>query len=593
MRRLATAVLLTAACAAGAWIASRVAERIALQDLHHRANAALDLHTANLDGALDKFRMLGPLIAKRTDVVDYFRGDRSPEETAEADLMLGRLAGMSGVETIAFAELNGEVFASSDPAGATGRTVNIPDVRDDFVAALQGRLGRYHDAEDDTGAGYHFAAPVRDGTIVIGAVLVRASLDTVEQAWALTPDPVLASDADGFVVLANRYWWQGMTLHRDTDPGNQQSVLRLRSKDRAGTSAVTLAEGDKSPGEFIEHVKPLPLLGWTLHVFAGTGPVDRAMTSAAVIAALASLTLALAGWLVLERRRQLIARVRLERAAALRLERRVRDRTAALTAANTSLAREIGEHQATEKQLRQAQADLVQAAKLAALGQMSAALAHEFNQPLAAIRSNADNAGMLIDRDRAADAKENLGRIAGMVDRMARLGRNLKTFARRPGDRTSPVPLRTVIGEVVMLMSARTGKSGTEVAVDMPDEEIMVEAGPVRLQQVLVNLVTNALDACEGRNDTRITISATRDDEFATISVADTGPGIDAEILGQVFDPFFTTKAAGVGLGLGLSIAYNIVRDFNGTLVARNREDGGAVFEVRLPLARRTETAAE
>ncbi|MGP1359045.1 sensor histidine kinase, partial [Roseicyclus sp.] len=243
--------------------------------------------------------------------------------------------------------------------------------------------------------------------------------------------------------------------------------------------------------------------------------------------------------------------------------------------------------------LRRTQAELVQAGKLAALGQMSAALSHEFNQPLAAVKSYADNAGTFLERGRIDEARENVGRISAMADRMASISRHLRNFARRPLDRTGPVPLGAVIGDALELMQARIARDGAEVVRQGPEPEVWVTGGRVRLQQVVVNLLSNALDAMADSAEKRIDITLREDGETCAIEVRDRGPGLSEEALAQAFDPFFTTKAPGHGLGLGLSISYNIVRDFDGRLSAANHPGGGAVFTVTLRRAAAPGLAAE
>jgi two-component system C4-dicarboxylate transport sensor histidine kinase DctB len=235
----------------------------------------------------------------------------------------------------------------------------------------------------------------------------------------------------------------------------------------------------------------------------------------------------------------------------------------------------------------------VQAAKMATLGQMSAALSHEFNQPLAAIRSTADNAKLFIERDKPERAAAGLERIIAMVERMAEISRVLKGFSRRAGVELKPTPVKPVIDETLMLLSPKRKQSGARVDVRPVDPDLMILGGHVRLEQVILNLVANALDAVEGRADGVVVLSAQARDGQVVIEVRDNGPGIAEELLTSVFDPFFTTKDVGKGLGLGLSIAYKIVHDFSGTLAVTAAEGGGALFTVRLPLAGERRSAAE
>ncbi|SMH39611.1 ATP-binding protein [Azospirillum agricola] len=268
------------------------------------------------------------------------------------------------------------------------------------------------------------------------------------------------------------------------------------------------------------------------------------------------------------------------------LERTVRERTTDLQATNDRLERAIAEHQRTERELREAQAELVQAGKLAALGQLAAGVGHELNQPLAAIRSYAHNGRKLIGLGRVEEADGNLGKIADLTARMANITNHLKRFARRPDSRLGAVELEPVIRGALSLFGNRLREEAVGFELALPDPEsgapLRVRAEEVRLEQVLVNLLSNALDAVAGAPVRRILVraEAVEDGEeggAVRIEVRDSGPGIAADPVGQIFDPFFTTKPVGTGLGLGLSISYNIVRDFGGVLsVAESGPDGTA-----------------
>ncbi|MDO5371430.1 sensor histidine kinase, partial [Paracoccus sp. (in: a-proteobacteria)] len=251
---------------------------------------------------------------------------------------------------------------------------------------------------------------------------------------------------------------------------------------------------------------------------------------------------------------------------------------------NGQLEQEVAERRATEAELRAAQASLVQVGKLAALGQMSASLSHEINQPLAATRNYADSAGILIERGEYDAARENIGAILSLVDRMAAIGRHLRDAARKPDDRLVAVDLAALLPETRTIVAQRLASSHATLEIDLPPGLPPLKAGPTRLQQVLVNLITNAADAAEGTDDRRITLSALAEGEWVAIGLRDRGPGVPETIAERIFDPFFTTKGMGAGLGLGLSISANIVRDFGGTISVRNAGPG-AEFCVRLPAA--------
>ncbi|MGQ9369164.1 ATP-binding protein [Azospirillum sp. ST 5-10] len=293
--------------------------------------------------------------------------------------------------------------------------------------------------------------------------------------------------------------------------------------------------------------------------------------------ALASLLVAVAvGWFYV--RRRLVSRI-----AALS--------TAAheLAAGNLTVAiprgggDELSEMADALHLFREAQTELVQAAKLAALGQLAAGVGHELNQPLAAIRSYAHNGGKLIARGRVAEAAGNLARIAELTQRMAGITNHLKRFARRPDSRVGAVELAPVVHGALSLFAGRLRAEGVAVDLDLPGEPLRVRAEEVRLEQVLVNLLGNGLDAVAGRDCRRLAVAARPDGEGTVrIEVRDSGPGIPADAAAQVFDPFYTTKPPGAGLGLGLSISYNIVKDFGGVLAVASSGPEGTAFAITL-----------
>lgn len=236
------------------------------------------------------------------------------------------------------------------------------------------------------------------------------------------------------------------------------------------------------------------------------------------------------------------------------------------------------------KRFRDTQEELVQAAKLAALGGLSAGIGHELNQPLAAIRSHAHNGRLLIGRQRYEEAETAFARIQTLTARMADIITHLKRFARKPDAMLGPVPLAPVVAGALSLFGSRFAEEEVTLAVEVPDD-LTARAEEVRLEQVFVNLVGNALDALKGRGERRLSITAARQGRDILVTVADSGAGIDAAHRSAIFDPFFTTKPIGAGLGLGLSMSYNIIRDFGGRLALTTSGDGGSAFTITLQTA--------
>jgi two-component system C4-dicarboxylate transport sensor histidine kinase DctB len=253
----------------------------------------------------------------------------------------------------------------------------------------------------------------------------------------------------------------------------------------------------------------------------------------------------------------------------------------------------VDERRRTEDRLRTTQNELLQAGKLAALGQMSAAIAHEVNQPLAAMRTFMASAKIYLQRGDQKQVSKNLDQIDGLAERMAKITHHLKTFARKsePG-RPEPVQVGRAIEGALFLTESQIKNEGVELTVNV-DPDLQVSGYAVQLEQVLVNLIRNALDALTETKHPTILVDAGAVGDLVRIRVADNGSGIPPELIDRIFDPFVSTKAVGKGLGLGLSITYGIVQDFHGRIYAANRAQGGAEIIVELPRLTRDEVTAE
>ncbi len=613
LRMAAQLGLALAACVLVVLLTRTWAEDLFLEQTRARAAAKLDLYASNLSGALAKYQAVPRLLALNGDVVALFRQAGDPAAQARANLLTATINDLTGAEDTYLMDARGMTFAASNWDSERPFVGHNFSYRPYFQQAMEGRLGRYFALGTTSGKrGYYFAsrvsAPKAAGGEALGAVVVKVSLDDIEAAWTASEEDVIVTDPFGVIFISSQPDWRFRSLapldeaalKAIAENRRYESVdlrpleLERRSLGATGAQLVTVS-GEAAPqggSEYIMVDEKMPEAGWTLHVLASTHLARSQTVTAMVLAALACAITLLIATLILQRRSRFIERIEYQRRASVELEHRVEERTADLTEANVRLEREIAERQAAEAELRQAQDDLIQAGKLAALGQMSAALSHEFNQPLAAIRSYADNAQLLIERNREAEACGNLKLIKDLTARMAEISKHLMTFARKPRSELRPVVLAEVLDDTLDFLRIRLERAGAQVKLDLPDRSLTVRAGRVRLQSVILNLVSNALDAMQGQAAPKleITVAETGAETGAeagdrvTITLRDHGPGIPAEQIGRIFDPFFTTKEVGEGLGLGLSISYNIMKDFDGTLRAENHPEGGAVFIIDLPL---------
>ncbi len=568
-----------------------------------RGRTVLALQAENLRGWLDRYRALPRIYAESTAIRALLQAPDDDELLHRVNHRLSLWNVASGAADTYLLDHAGTTLAASnwaDPVTFVGRNFSY---RPYFTAALQGRLGRFF-ALGTTSAkrGYYFSYPVVQVGRILGAVVVKVGVEGLEQELSASPYQLFVADPDGVVLLSGNPDWR-MKLLAPLQPAARTRIAETRQFDLEHLSDLGLPfaggvpeagrrvaiESGEGAGSYLQLAQALPSEGWTMNLLLPTRSASSQAFNSMLLVGFAILVLGLVIALLWQRRRRLVERLRAREEAQATLARMVEERTADLTHANLLLEDEVRERKLTEQDLRQAQSDLVQAGKLAALGQMSAAMSHEFNQPVTAIRSFADNAGAFLARGQEERAKANLEQIVKLTDRMAELSRHLRSFARRPQAAIRPVSLAAVVKESLALLSGQMEKAGVDLVLDLPDGPLWVSGGHVRLQQVLVNLLTNALDAVREAAEPRIELAVAVEDAAVVLSVADNGPGLRTGDLERIFDPFFTTKEVGKGLGLGLSISYNIVRDFDGRLEAANRAKdvagGGACFTVTLKRA--------
>jgi two-component system, NtrC family, C4-dicarboxylate transport sensor histidine kinase DctB len=413
--------------------------------------------------------------------------------------------------------------------------------------------------------------------------------DQLERDWHETQRPSYIVDADHVVLITSIPSWRFMT----TEPLPAENLAAIRESLQFGEAPLAplpferMADGllrAVQPGggaeTYLRITAPVVSTPWQFeYLVPVAGPVAAGMREAQLLAliAIGLITIAAAIWL--RRRQTSLANAARDQMAREELERRVVARTMDLSLARDSLQVEIAEHRETETKLQAVQQDLVQANRLAILGQVAAGVAHEINQPLATIRAYADNSKVFLARSKPEPVLENLGFIADLTDRIATITEDLKALARKGRSGEEPVMLQEVIDGAIMLLRSRFTGRLERLIIDLVPKGLTVLGNRLRLEQVFINLFQNALEAVEDRADGWVDVSLVITDEEVAISVADNGPGISSDILGSLFEPFNTSKEK--GLGLGLVIAKDIVSDYGGRLEVET-DAGGACFKVHL-----------
>lgn len=573
--------------------ADQIASRNALTEGQARAETTLRQTVNGLESHLRRFEALPALLAQNADILNALDAPTDKAGIAALNDWLEETNTLIESSDLYLIDLFGTTIAASNHRRSDSFIGQNFSYRPYFIEARVGRSGHFYALGTTSGVrGYYFASAVRDADGQIRGVLaLKIGIDQIEAGWAAREYRILVTDPQGMVFMSTDPDW----LYRGLLPLSPDQIADLTASRRYADVALSFLETESATsggmpllrlkdgaGEMREYVateRVMPEADWTVRVLLDTAPL-RAQARLAVTAFALLLAVALLlAWTIWQRRARLAERLAMQATAQADLEREVAERTADLTRANQDLHR--------------MQSDLVQAGKLAALGRMSAALSHEINQPLAAARNYADSAGLLIQRGDLPLAKENIDQILGLIDRMAAIARHLRNVARKPNEPLKVVDLRDVVQDALTIAEGRLAAAGATVTVDLPTPLPRVQGGPVRLQQVIVNLLSNAADAVEGTADRRIDIGASVDGRDVSLSIRDHGPGVAPAIVDRIFDPFFTTKQVGSGLGLGLSISYNIMKDFEGDLRVANHPDGGAVFTLLMRAAEASTLAAE
>jgi two-component system C4-dicarboxylate transport sensor histidine kinase DctB len=559
-------LLVSAAVTGAVW---HYGYRQALDDLAQRGEADLSLVAGGLVADLQRYRDQVVALADHPTLV-ALTGPDGPRARARAERLLTAAADRTGAAALYYADTAGTVLAGTDAHGGgfTGKAV--------FRRAMDGALGTARATVPGQGGRvFEFAAPTfgPDGH-VRGAVISVAAAERVEFGWRGMRTAVFLVDGAGTVFLSNRSellgWRKAPDRPQLVPPGGPPVPLREGAGGPHEIWHIDL--GSYLPQRALRVVQDIPRIGMTGAALVDITPARRlAGLQAGAVAGL-FLVFGMLLLLAQERRRALAA-------ANADLEHRVAERTETLSRTNRALEREIGERQEAEAALRRAQAELVQAGKLSALGKMSAGISHELNQPLMAIRQFASNAAAFLRRDAPDRAAENLARIDEMAHRMSRIIRNLRAFVRNENEPMGRVDIGAVVDAALDMTAERLHADGIAVDWTRPARPVLIHGGEVRLGQVMVNLVTNAADAMYDSPERRIAITL-EDGAPVRLRLRDTGPGIEEP--DKIFDPFYTTKdVGGEGMGLGLSISYGLVQSFGGRITGANTAQG-AEFTIEL-----------
>lgn len=570
---LYTLLIVAGTVLAAGWAVHR-AEQQALVDDASRGKAQLTLYANALHTLIERYRALPAVLALDPQLRAALAGPIDATEQDALNRKLERINGAARSSTLQLLDRNGLSVAASNwslPSSYVGHNYGF---RPYFNQTRVEGSGHFYAVGVTSGIpGYFLASAVTDDNgEFLGAMVVKLEFPELEREWSKGNDTLLVSDARDIVFIANQPGWRYRLLRplRDNDRSeigstrqyDKQSLSPLDYRPLrmfGDNSYLTRVDGPDGSADYLWESQPLPPEDWTLHLLRKPQMAAEERRNAALAGA--GLWLALVFLLLFLTQRWRLARLR--QRSREELERLVEERT---------------------RDLRTAQDGLVQSAKLAALGQMSAALAHEINQPLTAQRMQLASLRLLLDHGRIEDAYQALAPLDQMLTRMAALTGHLKTYARQsPSGLREPLDLAGVVDQAMQLLDPRLREDAVSTVLHLT-RPAWVRGDAIRLEQVLINLLRNALDAMHDKPLKRLEIRIEARPPVWLLTVGDSGGGIAEEHLPKVFDPFFTTKPVGEGLGLGLAVSYAIVHELDGRLSVDNRH-GGAHFSLTLPIA--------
>ena len=560
------------------WPLQYFAERYYSEQLAEQNRQTLDLYVANLLGTLRRYEELPQILGGLPVLRQALQQPGDPLLQKIANEALADIRRRTGADVIYLLQPDGTTQVASNWAQADSFVHRNFAFRPYYREAMQGRLARFFGlGTTSIKRGYYFASAVKEGSRIIGVLVVQVDLEHIERLWGNSPEQLLVIDNYGVVILSSREDWR---FHASRP-------LSAAERDEIHANIPYPVQDPKplrlQQSAWLSQSRTLPETGWTVSIYAPRTLIERPVRSVLLIGGATLLALLLLLTLLTLSRRHYLDRIALEAEAKRQLEERVLERTRELENANAQLQQEVHEREQAQRELMRAQDEVVQAGKLTALGTMSASISHELNQPLAAIRSYADNARVLLDHQRTEDARGNLEQISDLTTRMASIIAHLKAYAR--GARRAPenVQLQPAIEDALSMLASRRRAMNVELLRDVPDAPLWVQAGETRLRQILGNLLTNALDAlAEKAPPRRLWVIASQDQHGVILTLRDNGPGFSEDALAHAHEPFFTTKTTAKGLGLGLAICDNLLRALGGRLEMGNHLEGGAVVRLHL-----------
>ena len=580
--------------------------RIAYQDLHKQSTQNLNNLISYIDNTLGRFEKIPEVLSKHPLLLDVLLSPSNADKNQQLNLLLEEMSNVTQASDIYLVNNLGNTISASNWNKESSFVGNDVSVRPYFRQAMVGNLSRYYAVGlTSNKRGYYFAYPVKNKTEILGVIAIKVRIDDIENQH----EKDVGSDNYNFLIVApdnvvfisNKKDWRLNKIKVTKNNENTDQITEQPSaidQKRYAERDVSSLEISKIKNHYLP-INPnvqlfrlineqetifaqqakMHLNDWQVHIWSSLKPINEQYTFLMIIGTSSYLLMVVLVLFTKER----IRNTRQQLQAKLLLEKRVKERTEDLTNTNKKLVDEISQREQAQLELKQTQEELIQAAKLAIVGNMSASINHEINQPLTAIKSYSQNALAYQQRNMPEKVAGNLTHIIGLTDRLANIVSQFKSFTKKSCGLQAPVLVQNSINETLAIIKHQAQKEFVEIITDMPEEELYILGDDIRLEQVFVNIMSNAIQAVKDQDSKQIYIKLALCNQQVNITFRDTGPGILADNIDKLFEPFFTTKES-FGLGIGLSISQRIIELMQGTLMVNNHQSGGAIFTISLPL---------
>ncbi len=552
-----------------------VSYRYFLNQIYTSSNNQLDLYSQTILSKLFELRPLNKILSNNPAVLKTLKSPNDKNQISEINNILLKSKHISSASEIYLLDETGLTLASSNWQNEGSFVGNNYGFRPYFTQAIDGLSGQYYAVGTRSNIrGYYFSEPIYDGQKIIGVLVLKAAIDELENIIKRNKQKLMILDNFGIVFLSNdpNYLYkktrslsaQESKYLDETRRYNDKPIGELTIEPLPNNKLnIVQLHSDNEDNNYLKIDLGMPLIGWNLVNLIDENEIINPSILTSIIFTLIFSSL-LFIWIAIRTRQKLQSeQIVFKNQQASELERRVEKRSL---------------------ELKQVQDEMVQTAKLAALGQMSAAISHELSQPLTSISNYIENAKIYLQNNNTNKVEKNISHIAKLTDKMAAIIHHTKIFASKRPTEIEKISINEVIEEAIWFMQSKFQTREVRLEMSVPKKHVFILANSVRIEQVLLNLMSNALESMQKSDVKILNIEMSNNDDLVKIIIRDTGEGIDEASIEKIFKPFYTTKDDEHGMGIGLSISRSIIEEYDGMLEAFNRPTGGARFEIELPI---------